>query len=215
MSWIFGAPLVSLCKKISSKLIAFMKSSFTIDIFEFLALDQVVFDILQVQQSIFQLMNVNRLHEHHCYGYFFQQFVTLWNPNESFHRGLPPRMPYDFHNWRFTQMVKSISRLPGKASPSSISCERSRKTCNPAHNKPSISLYLTPHHFPDAPWCWNSYLHLPQKWPSFVGKYSSTMEHLGLQMSSMQGIVSQVFEIVVSQALPPWHFQAENRSWTK
>ena len=28
---------------------------------------------------------------------------------------------------------------------------------------------------PDAPWCWNIYLHLPQKWHRFVGKYSSTM----------------------------------------
>ena len=26
---------------------------------------------------------------------------------------------------------------------------------------------------------WNIYLHLPQKSPSYVGKYSSTMEHLG------------------------------------
>ena len=26
---------------------------------------------------------------------------------------------------------------------------------------------------------WNIYLHLPNKWPSFVGKYTSTMEHLG------------------------------------
>ena len=25
------------------------------------------------------------------------------------------------------------------------------------------------------PWCWKIYLHLPQKWPSFVGKYSSSM----------------------------------------
>jgi hypothetical protein len=32
---------------------------------------------------------------------------------------------------------------------------------------------------PDAPWCWNLYLHLPFKWHSFVGKYSSTMEHMG------------------------------------
>ena len=27
---------------------------------------------------------------------------------------------------------------------------------------------------------WNIYQHLPQKSPSFVGKYSSTMEHLGM-----------------------------------
>ena len=26
---------------------------------------------------------------------------------------------------------------------------------------------------------WNINIHLPQKWPSFVGKSSSTMEHLG------------------------------------
>ena len=34
-------------------------------------------------------------------------------------------------------------------------------------------------HFPDAPW--NIYLHLPQIWPSFVGKYSNTMKHLGFE----------------------------------
>ena len=37
--------------------------------------------------------------------------------------------------------------------------------------------------YPDAPWCWNIDLHLPQKWPSDVGKYSSTMEHLGYVFS--------------------------------
>ena len=26
------------------------------------------------------------------------------------------------------------------------------------------------------PWCWNIYQHLPHKWPSFVGKYTSTMD---------------------------------------
>jgi len=35
-------------------------------------------------------------------------------------------------------------------------------------------------YYPDAPWCWNMYLHLPQTWPSFVGEYSSTMEHLAI-----------------------------------
>ena len=29
--------------------------------------------------------------------------------------------------------------------------------------------------FPYAPWCWNIYQHLPQTWPSYVVKYSSTM----------------------------------------
>ena len=33
---------------------------------------------------------------------------------------------------------------------------------------------------PYAPWCWNIYQHLPYKSPSFVGKYASTMEHMGL-----------------------------------
>ena len=34
-------------------------------------------------------------------------------------------------------------------------------------------------YIPDAPWCWNIYL---QNWVIFgvVGKYSSTMEHLGM-----------------------------------
>ena len=31
---------------------------------------------------------------------------------------------------------------------------------------------------------WNIYRHLPQKWPSDVGKYSSTMEHLGQTMNT-------------------------------
>jgi hypothetical protein len=35
---------------------------------------------------------------------------------------------------------------------------------------------------PDAPWCWNISLHVGHFWAIFgenVGKYSSTMEHLG------------------------------------
>ena len=39
--------------------------------------------------------------------------------------------------------------------------------------------------FPDAPWCWNVYL---QNWVIFevnVGKYSSTMEHMGLTWINM------------------------------
>ena len=32
---------------------------------------------------------------------------------------------------------------------------------------------------PDAPWCWNIYLHLPPRSPSYVGKYSSTMDPMG------------------------------------
>ena len=35
--------------------------------------------------------------------------------------------------------------------------------------------------FPYAPWCWHIYQHLPWKSPSFVGKYSSTLEHLRYQ----------------------------------
>ena len=35
-------------------------------------------------------------------------------------------------------------------------------------------------YIPYAPWCWHIYLHLPQTLPSFVGKYTSTMEHMGI-----------------------------------
>ena len=35
---------------------------------------------------------------------------------------------------------------------------------------------------------WNIYLHLPQKSPSYVGKYTSTMEHLGVI------ILDEIFE---------------------
>ena len=37
---------------------------------------------------------------------------------------------------------------------------------------------------PYAPWCWNIYKHLPHKSPSYVDyvdKYTSTMEHLGME----------------------------------
>ena len=34
--------------------------------------------------------------------------------------------------------------------------------------------------YPQMLHVWNIYLHLPQTFPSFVGKYSSTMEHLGM-----------------------------------
>ena len=33
---------------------------------------------------------------------------------------------------------------------------------------------------PNAPWCWNIYQHLPSKSPSYVCKYTSTMEHMGI-----------------------------------
>jgi len=35
---------------------------------------------------------------------------------------------------------------------------------------------------------WNIYLHLPQKSPSFVGKYSSTMEHMGMLKPFFRGM---------------------------
>jgi hypothetical protein len=35
-----------------------------------------------------------------------------------------------------------------------------------------------PTKIPYAPWCWNIYQHLPHKSPSYVGKYTSTMQHL-------------------------------------
>ena len=37
---------------------------------------------------------------------------------------------------------------------------------------------------------WNIYLHFPQKWPSFVGKYNSTMEHMGYKIPEI-GFFSQ------------------------
>ena len=39
---------------------------------------------------------------------------------------------------------------------------------------------------------WNIYLHLPQKWPSHVGKYSSTMEHLGTVFSLNRVFMGQL-----------------------
>ena len=41
--------------------------------------------------------------------------------------------------------------------------------------RPNVGLRASPFLIPYPPWCWNIYLHLPQKSPSFVGKYSSTM----------------------------------------
>ena len=35
-------------------------------------------------------------------------------------------------------------------------------------------------HIPDAPWCWNMYTYIYPKNHPNVGKYSSTMEHLGM-----------------------------------
>ena len=35
---------------------------------------------------------------------------------------------------------------------------------------------------------WNIYYHLPHKWPSHVGKYSSTMEHMGFNICSLSGL---------------------------
>ena len=45
---------------------------------------------------------------------------------------------------------------------------------------------------------WNIYLHLPQKWPSYVGKYSSTMEHLGKRLKT-----SGDFRMMASR-IPGW-----------
>ena len=53
-----------------------------------------------------------------------------------------------------------------------VSVDRNR---NGAFQRSSISRNPLNFANPDAPWCWNIYLHFPQKLPSFVGKYSSTM----------------------------------------
>ena len=36
-------------------------------------------------------------------------------------------------------------------------------------------------HIPHAPWCWYIYLHLGDFVWANVGKYSSTMEHMGIR----------------------------------
>ena len=42
-----------------------------------------------------------------------------------------------------------------------------------------------PTKIPYAPWCWNIYQHLPHKSPSYVGKYTSTMEHMGMDQACL------------------------------
>ena len=54
----------------------------------------------------------------------------------------------------------------------------------------------------NAPWCWNIYLHLPQKSPSHVGKYTNTMEHLAIYTEEC------VFRIFPSKAISCWYGQA-------
>ena len=63
------------------------------------------------------------------------------------------------------QIAAGISMIPGDLSHDSLQM-----------------LHTSPNDYPDAPWCWNIYLHFPQKWPKndpHVGKYSSTMGHQG------------------------------------
>ena len=59
------------------------------------------------------------------------------------------------------------------------------------HKMSFLSLY------PDAPWCCNIYPHLHQTWPSFVGKYSSTMEYLGYVYHVPLNLPFMIF---------PWYF---------
>ena len=51
--------------------------------------------------------------------------------------------------------------------------------CNFISIVPIFPHQIGSYHCPYAPWCWNIYQHLPQKSPSFVDRYTSTMEHKG------------------------------------
>ena len=55
------------------------------------------------------------------------------------------------------------------------------------------------------PWCWNIYQHLPeQNSPSYVGKYTSTMEHMGLENTTIpesSGISSGILSDISSDIL--------------
>ena len=47
------------------------------------------------------------------------------------------------------------------------------------------------------PWCWNIYQHLPeQNSPSYVGKYTSTTEHMGLENTTIPEWPSVLFHHV-------------------
>ena len=61
--------------------------------------------------------------------------------------------------------------------------------------KPPIITHISN---PDAPWCWNIYLHLP-------GKYTSTMEHLG-HMSNIycHGLFIENPTQIGDLEVPPW-----------
>ena len=43
-------------------------------------------------------------------------------------------------------------------------------------------------HSPYAPWCWYIYQQMPQKSPSFVGKYILYMEHMGREKKQKKNI---------------------------
>ena len=49
---------------------------------------------------------------------------------------------------------------------------------------------------------WNIYQHLPHKWPSFVGKSTSTMEHLGYSHLQFHGLINQ---LITSYNLGEYH----------
>ena len=88
-----------------------------------------------------------------------------------------------FHyHWAFgqAQSIYNVQNITIWKHPSFYSWENSRTfnghgfkfaTCNRHYQRLISIIYSTP----DAPWCWNIYQHLPYKWPSFVGKFSSTI----------------------------------------
>ena len=70
---------------------------------------------------------------------------------------------------------------------------------------PGIWILIAPRYgsipFPDAPWCQNTYQHLPHQSPRFVRKYSSPMEHPEVFMTEL-GIDQNPFPFRILQVHP-------------
>ena len=67
-------------------------------------------------------------------------------------------------------------------------CETNSPNCSPKvdsynHNQPQSTIHndhTRPYIYPYAPWCWNIYQNLHERSPSHLGKYTTTMEHMGI-----------------------------------
>ena len=84
----------------------------------------------------------------------------------------PVHHPADFRRW-------SISQVSARPNLSEANVIYRFVHAHRHTQPPDFLLEIGRILYPYAPWCWNIYLHLPHKWPSFVGKYASTMEHMG------------------------------------